>query len=115
MSTLGLLIVILPPTNALDTEPASFSGEDSTFSTSIVNLSTSGENLLIILPRDEKLLFLNGSILDFLLFLNISNSAPTLSLSFSTIVFGNPSTGSGAFGIGGKSGNGLTSTLPVTL
>ena len=114
-SIFGLLIVKVAPTMALDTLPLELSTPLSIPDTLIVAFSVSGENLLIILPRDEKLLFLNGSILDFLLFLNISNSAPTLSLSFSTIVFGKPSTGSGVFGIGDKLGKGFTEALPVTV
>ena len=55
----------------------------------------SGDILLIILPRDLKLLNFNGSILEFLRFLNISNDLPTSSLVLVSII-GNPSIGSGS-------------------
>ena len=112
-STTGLLIVILPPTNALEASSPSFDNPLSIFSIKISFLSISGELLLIILPRDLKLLNLNGSILELLRFLNISNDLPTSSLVLVSIV-GNP-LGSGS-GIGGKvviPFCGVNSALPV--
>ena len=92
------LILSVSPTKVLDILSTAFSGVFETLFIIPVDLSTSGDDLRIILPRFPNRLFLNGSRFLLLLFLNIASDLPTSFLSDSVKPVGWPSSGVGAGG-----------------